>query len=562
MSPELLAGRYELREPIGSGGMARVLVAYDRTLARTVAVKLLDRDTGIPHARERFVREARMAASLSHPHAVAVYDTGTDDGTAFIVMELVDGENLAQALRRDGPMGVDAAVGVVDPVLAALGAAHDRGLVHRDVKPGNVLLGRDGSVKLADFGIAKVAEGLADLTMTGQVIGTPTYLAPEQAAGRPATAASDLYAGVVLYEALAGHAPFRGGNAIAVALAHQRDEVPPLDAERPGLPPALVAAVHRALAKDPADRHRDAAAFRAALKDDRGRAGPALAAAGAPTVTRAGAATVVASRGSPPGGAAGAPRPAGRAPGRRGRAGRGPVLVGGAVVALLLVSAAALGLMDDGVGTARPEASPSSGAASPAAPTSSLEALVTAPNLGGFAALLEADPGVAGPRGADLADGIAAVRAADGSTQSDAARALMDRIDGWAAAGELDTAVAERAAALVAGLAGDDPAAAPAPEPEPQPAEDEPPADDAPTAEPPAAEATAPDPDEEPVPDRDEADDDADDDESGDDASGDVRDGDGEEGDRAPGNAPDDAGPDDAGPGPPGSDGDDDEQDD
>ncbi|HET6754291.1 MAG TPA: protein kinase [Jiangellaceae bacterium] len=262
----VIAGRYELGRERGSGGMARVVEAIDRRLGRRVAMKLLDATASDPATRERFVREARSAASVSHPNAVTVYDTGEDNGLLYIAMELVDGPTLADLLAERGPLDPTHALTIASEVLGALEAGHVRGLVHRDVKPGNILLAPDGSAKLTDFGIAKsVGAVTAALTMTGEVVGTPQYLSPEQAAGRAATPASDIYAvGLVLYEMLAGAPPFTGDTPLATVLAHQQEPVPPLTT-RPGLSAALATAVIRALAKAPRDRYPDAAAMRAAI---------------------------------------------------------------------------------------------------------------------------------------------------------------------------------------------------------------------------------------------------------------------------------------------------------
>jgi eukaryotic-like serine/threonine-protein kinase len=281
---DVLADRYELAEPLGAGGMSRVVAAHDRLLHRRVAVKLIrDELVGDEASRQRLLREARAAAGLHHPHTVAVFDVGQDEQRPFIVMELIEGETLADRLRREGRLEPAEAVRIVSAVLEALAAAHARGLVHRDVKPSNILLPAEGGVKLADFGIAKELSGLsAGLTATGRVLGTPRYLAPEQAAGHDATPASDLYAlGAVLYECLAGRPPFEAENPLAVALAHQQQAVPPLSDAVPGLPATLEVVVERALAKQPADRHADARQMREALQRAIGGDPPAVVADGA-----------------------------------------------------------------------------------------------------------------------------------------------------------------------------------------------------------------------------------------------------------------------------------------
>lgn len=264
----VLADRYELQELLGSGGMADVYAAIDRQLGRRVAIKLVR-----PHlvadgqSRQRLLREAR-AASFHHPNSVTVFDVGEDQRQPFIVMELVDGESLQDRLAREGRLPPAEAARIGAGVLAAVGAAHERGLVHRDIKPGNVLLPRRGGVKLADFGIAKaIAETAGDLTTPGDVMGTPKYLAPEQVAGKPTEPASDLYSlGVVLYECLTGAPLFTGDSPVAVAMAHQQRAVPPLRRAAPEVPAELARIVERALAKDPADRFADAASMRRALQ--------------------------------------------------------------------------------------------------------------------------------------------------------------------------------------------------------------------------------------------------------------------------------------------------------
>ena len=265
--PEVIADRYELGDRLGAGGISDVFAAYDRRLARPVAIKFLRTGIGDERARARFEREARIAASFNHPHAVAIYDVGERDDQPYLVLELVAGSSLSQVLAQRHRLVPDEAVAIVDQVLDALDAAHAQGLVHRDVKPANILVTSEHVAKLADFGIAKaVADATGSVTMTGEIMGTPRYLSPEQVAGHRATPRSDLYAvGVVLYETLAGTPPFSGETPIATALAHQHEPVPSLASRRPGLDPRLVAAVERALAKDPARRFANAREMRLAL---------------------------------------------------------------------------------------------------------------------------------------------------------------------------------------------------------------------------------------------------------------------------------------------------------
>jgi eukaryotic-like serine/threonine-protein kinase len=261
----VLADRYELGPVLGQGGMARVHQGLDRQLARRVAIKVLappfDRDGEFV---ERFQREARAAAGLSHPNIVAVFDSGSDDGTHFIVTELVEGETLADRLRRDGPMPPADAVAVAVDIARALAAAHARGLIHRDIKPGNVMLLPDGRVKVVDFGIARAA-GSDTLTNTGVVLGSTAYLSPEQAGGQPVDERADLYSlGCVLYEMLTGHVPFSADTPIATMYRHVNEDAPPPSTIAP-VQRELEGVVLRCLEKDPKRRFASAAELEAAL---------------------------------------------------------------------------------------------------------------------------------------------------------------------------------------------------------------------------------------------------------------------------------------------------------
>ena len=266
-----LAARYVLHEEVGVGGTARVYRGVDEHLGRPVAVKVLD--TGLaasadPAGRDRFLRECRTAAGFDHPAAVTVYDAGEDGDDLYLVMELVDGETLAQRLAR-GPLPLSEALHVAQQVLAVLAIAHARGIVHRDVKPANVLLGAEGVVKLSDFGIAKRFDDLeSSVTSTGMIIGTPRYLAPEQATGAPVTPAADVYAvGVLLYEMIAGHPPFAGESAIAIAVAQQTAPAPDIRAECPDVPVAVAGMIAAALSADPTARPASADEFAHALSN-------------------------------------------------------------------------------------------------------------------------------------------------------------------------------------------------------------------------------------------------------------------------------------------------------
>jgi eukaryotic-like serine/threonine-protein kinase len=280
----LLAERYELDRPISGGGMGSVWRAVDRRLDRPVAVKLLRRELAAdPAFVERFRREARAAGALSHPNVAGVFDYGEHDGQAFIVMELVEGENLAERLARTGPLPWPEALAIAEQVARALAAAHARGLVHRDVKPANVLLGNgvaagqaggaSGSVpvvKVTDFGIAQAAQAATTLTGTGMVLGSASYVAPEQASGEQVGPAADLYGlGCVLFEMLTGRAPYQGDNAVALATQHIGGPVPNPRALRPELPGTVAAIVLKAMQKQPGQRFASAAAMADALADAR-----------------------------------------------------------------------------------------------------------------------------------------------------------------------------------------------------------------------------------------------------------------------------------------------------
>ena len=260
-----VVGRYDLDLLLGRGGMGEVWLAHDRRLAREVAVKLLRPDLATdPTVRARFEHEAQVAARLTHPNVVAVFDCGDDEGEPFIVMERLPGRSLADALRT-GPIAIDRAERWAAELLAALDAAHRAGVLHRDIKPSNVLLTAHDSIKVADFGIAKAAETRA-ATATGIVLGTAAYLAPERLEGQPATPASDQYAAaVVLYEVIAGQPPFAGEQPLALVNAIRQGGAAPLRQRRPDAPPALAAAIERGMAADPSDRHASVAAMLAAL---------------------------------------------------------------------------------------------------------------------------------------------------------------------------------------------------------------------------------------------------------------------------------------------------------
>ena len=273
MSPEALdtvAGRYVLEEPIAHGGMAAVWKARDEVLARFVALKILNEGLSEdPSFLERFRTEALAAARLSHPNVVQTFDTGLDEaGRHFIVMEYCQGGTLADLVAREGPLPPGRAVAITGHICDALAYAHRHGVVHRDIKPGNVLIGVDGAIKVGDFGIAKAAFASKDITTTGQVLGTVTYLSPEQARGEEPDGRSDIYStGVLLYELLTGRPPFEGETAVATALSHIEEPARSPGSVKGGIPRSLDTAVLRALAKDVDDRYTTADEMRRALEE-------------------------------------------------------------------------------------------------------------------------------------------------------------------------------------------------------------------------------------------------------------------------------------------------------
>jgi serine/threonine protein kinase len=264
----LLGERYRLVRMIGSGGMGAVWEAEDEVLGRPVAVKVLSESLAAgERAVSRFEREARAAARLSGPHITAVYDFGRSEGRPYIVMELVRGETLADRLAREGRLPPHEAARIATHVADALEEAHTAGIVHRDVKPDNVMLTPAGDVKVMDFGIAAAAWDVR-ITTSDLVLGTPSYLAPEQARSETTTPATDVYAlGAVLYEMVAGRPPFVAESPVAVALAHVRENPQPLDQMAEDVPPNLAAASMAALAKDPTQRPPSAAAFASMLRE-------------------------------------------------------------------------------------------------------------------------------------------------------------------------------------------------------------------------------------------------------------------------------------------------------
>ncbi|MFC9602159.1 protein kinase [Streptomyces niveus] len=299
-------GRYQLRDLLGEGGMASVYLAYDAALDRQVAIKTLHTELGREQSfRERFRREAQAVAKLSHTNIVSVFDTGEDelDGSLmpYIVMEYVEGQPLGSALQSDiqqyGAMPADRALKVTADVLAALETSHEMGLVHRDIKPGNVMMTKRGVVKVMDFGIARAMQsGVTSMTQTGMVVGTPQYLSPEQALGRGVDARSDLYSvGIMLFQLLTGRLPFEADSPLAIAYAHVQEEpVAPSSINR-SITPAMDALVARALKKNPNERFPSAAAMRdeCARVLPQGHTGAPVIVQGAPSTSGAGVGSAV-----------------------------------------------------------------------------------------------------------------------------------------------------------------------------------------------------------------------------------------------------------------------------
>jgi serine/threonine protein kinase len=444
----VLAGRYELGPALGAGGMAEVVRGYDRRLDRPVAIKLVPAGRVDALARERFRRESTSSARFNHPHAVTTFDAGEADGWLYLVMELVEGETLADRLRHDGALRIEDATAIASAVLEALGAAHAIGLVHRDIKPSNILLGRDGAVKLADFGIAQRLDGVADnLTATGTFVGTARYAAPERLDGRPATAASDIYSlGLVLYEMLTGRPPYDGESAITIVMAHHRDPIPNVRAAAPHVPPNVAAAIGRALAKEPAERFRSAAEMGAAL------------------LSRTAVMPAVAPAAPPPTQALPVPTPA------RPRRQRWWWAL---TAALLLVgSGAAIVVLRDRTDPATSAettvapattttVTPATTAVAAPPPTPAPTTATTAPpttaaprSIDELAAAIAA-AGPFGPQAEEIIDELAKTPGPGGG-DAKRARKLLDQADEWVADGELDPAARDLLRTILAPIAAED----------------------------------------------------------------------------------------------------------
>src|SRR5437773_8714009 len=254
----LFDGRYKILRKLGAGGMANVYLAEDQELGRRVAIKILnERHANDEQFVERFRREAKNAAGLSHPNIVSIFDRGLAEGTYYIAMEYLDGRTLKELLVRNGPTPVPIAIDYARQILSALSFAHRNGIVHRDIKPHNIVVGTDGRLKVTDFGIAR--SGASQMTEAGSIVGTAQYLSPEQARGAPVDPRSDLYSlGIVLYEMLTGQVPFTGDTPVEIAMKHLSQIPEPPSELRSEVPHELDAIVMRALAKDPDQRYTSA----------------------------------------------------------------------------------------------------------------------------------------------------------------------------------------------------------------------------------------------------------------------------------------------------------------
>jgi hypothetical protein len=332
MIGELIGGRYEIEELVGTGGMSSVYRARDTVLERWVALKVLHEHFSVdPEYVERFRREARAIARLNHPNIVTVIDRGEFGDRQFIVFEHVPGENLKEVVEREGPLPVPQALALTYQIARGLAFAHEHGVVHRDVKPQNVLLDESGTAKVTDFGIARSLDPSEELTQTGTLLGTSDYIAPEQASGQPVDARTDQYSlGVLLYELLTGEVPYRAESFMAVAMRHLRDPVPSVRERRPNVSARVDEIVARAMAKRPEHRFPSTeammGAIEAALADEVGGGG-------GPT-----GATGVLPRVEQP-----SPRPSEARPRPRSRRRRNPFL--SLLLALLVVGAGALALV-------------------------------------------------------------------------------------------------------------------------------------------------------------------------------------------------------------------------
>ena len=461
----VLDGRYRLGERLGRGGTSEVFRGTDLRLGRAVAVKVLSADIDDPQARARFEREAYALSSFVHPNAVAIFDAGFDGEQPYLVMELVDGPPLSSSLHSRGPLAVSEAIGITDQVLAALGAAHRRGLVHRDVKPSNILLGPDGRVRLADFGIAKSITDLTrDLTATGHIVGTVSYLAPEVARGDRATPASDLYAvGVVLFEMLTGEVPLRGDTPLATLTARDRADPPSVCSLRPGVPAALDAAIMKALSRDATRRFAAARGMRDAIAATESQ--PRVQFGPEPTAPDAAAPYPTAPYAAAPDAAA--PEPATEVPGRSARRPRRRRLLTRLVAPLVVLGIGAGAVLGIATSTTDPNASnppratgrtDTPGSTVPrttAPPTTIPPTTTTLPSpstLAELAAALDVPDGRYGAQQQTLRDRLLNLVDRNHGKEAKGSVELARDVSRWASAGQLDPVIANDAIRLLGAL--------------------------------------------------------------------------------------------------------------
>jgi serine/threonine-protein kinase len=478
-----VADRYLLAEQIGTGGTSRVYAAVDERLGRRVAVKLLDADLAAsvdPAGRERFLREGPAAASFHHRHAVTVFDAGEHDGELYIVMEFIDGPSLAELISRDGPLQIDDATRIAGQVLEALAAAHAAGMVHRDVKPGNILLRADGDAALTDFGIAKRFDDLDDsVTRTGTVIGTPRYLAPEQATGAPTGPFTDVYSmGLVLFEMLTARLPFLGNTPTDVALVQLTQQPADVRTMRPEVPAALAAAIGTSLSLDPAARFATAGEMADALTHAWAPPPPPLPESAVPTrlmgvvVPMAGehsGHTAVMPIDAPCGAVADLPIGDVEADARTKRM---TIFAFIACALALILAAWLLSRGEDGqaaspvVTSVAPTSTAPARTAAPTtvAPTSPPTSAAPVVNeiIPGFPATdslqtfeqqIRANPLIVGAAGQEVAAGIRSVLDERGKKQRDRAKALVEQLPTWVSNSELNPAIADALNQLLAPLA-------------------------------------------------------------------------------------------------------------
>ena len=454
-----------------------MFAAVDLRLGRRVAVKVLDArlaESADPRSRERFLLEGPTSASFLHRHAVAVFDAGQDADDLYIVMELVDGPSLADVLATRGPLSVGDAARTASQVLSALAAAHDAGIVHCDVKPGNILLAPDGDAKLADFGIAKRFNDIEEsVTHTRTTIGTPGYLTPEQATGSALSPATDVYAvGTVLFEMLTGRTAFLGDSPVAVALAQQLHPAPDVREFRADVPPALAGIVARALARLPADRYATAAEMGGALSATWSPPpGPLPASAiptavmGTPLAVRSGDTAIMPSASVAPTDAEPSRSPASP---HRSRVLIAIIAVALAVLALVAVlrrsDERSSGTSSITTVTAATVAATDPLASNPTATAVPATALIVdeiipgfrrTDDLATFLRQIENDPALVGPAGAELATELDRLLPENSAhKQRDRAKALISQLQVWVDAEQLDPAIAQALTELLAPLAG------------------------------------------------------------------------------------------------------------